>query len=1063
MQVKNILYTVPVFFLVSLLFLGGFSGSAQSSSLDHLIITEVQVAGESASDEFIEIFNPTNENINLEGWKLYRLTATNTTTKSTLIKFTDKIDSQKYLLLTHSNSSVSSSADIFFNNSGTITNDDTIILENNKGEIVDIVGYGDASIFEGLFPFTNLNKTKDPKNFSRKKVQNDYIDTNENSTDFEKTEANPQNSSYTPPLNNPPTAIISAISSSTINQEILFSAENSTDDNEIISYNWDFGDKNFDFNSTTIHKYTTTGEFIVSLTVKDAQNEIGITSTTLQIYEEIIIPTSTPTSTKVIADIKINEFLPNPNEGDEWIEIYNSTTSTVELTDWFLKDNTGTFILNGDISALGFFVYEFSSSKLNNNGDIIQLFYKDGEKVDETTYSTVGKGNSIAKNISSQNFEETTTLTKGTKNVITPPPTPEPKTTTNQNFGTPPTTQNNDPIQNEEYSHLGNIIINEFLPNPIGADTENEFIELYNADSKTIDLSGWQIGDDSTKKYTIDNIVLKAGEYLTFFRTKSKIALNNTGGDSVKLYNVNNALVDSVEYNEKANDGMSYNRSAEGWFWSEITSPNAKNQEKPTNKPILIIDAPTSTEVGIAVKFDASDSTNIEDLKFEWNFEGNTSTGMFAEHIFVESGFFIIKLTAENSEEEKFEKEFEIEVFETENFASGFPVDWENITITEIFPNPAGNDTDEFIEIYNSANFPIDITGLKIDDEIGGSKGYIIPQNSIILPNSYVVFWKEETKISLNNTGDSARLLYPDDSVLFEISYEKTTEDASFAKINGNWKWTNSPTPNTENSLEEVIKTATSQKKIKTVLSLPIAEIRSKADIGDLVRTQGIVAVLPNVFSTQYFYIVDVSGIQVYMNNKDFPQLAIGDLIEIVGEISKAYGETRIKLSTKENIKILNHIDVLAPKIIEIADINEVLEGSFVQVSGEITEIKGSYMYVDDGSEEVKVYAKKGTNIDKRNFKIADLVTITGIVGKTTGGYQILPRSQNDIIKTGVSEFSAEYENSNQETLSESGVMEKYLTATAGGLTSVIVGLFAHSKRRHFGNLFIKLARIVKK
>ena len=180
-------------------------------------------------------------------------------------------------------------------------------------------------------------------------------------------------------------------------------------------------------------------------------------------------------------------------------------------------------------------------------------------------------------------------------------------------------------------------------------------------------------------------------------------------------------------------------------------------------------------------------------------------------------------------------------------------------------------------------------------------------------------------------------------------------------------------------------------------------------------------------------------------------------------EISKAYGETRIKLSTKENIKILNHIDVLAPKIIEIADINEVLEGSFVQVSGEITEIKGSYMYVDDGSEEVKVYAKKGTNIDKRNFKIADLVTITGIVGKTTGGYQILPRSQNDIIKTGVSEFSAEYENSNQETLSESGVMEKYLTATAGGLTSVIVGLFAHSKRRHFGNLFIKLARIVKK
>ena len=73
MQVKTIFYTIPVFFLVSLLFLGGFNGSAQSSSLDHLIITEVQVAGESASDEFVEIFNPTNENINLEGWNVVML------------------------------------------------------------------------------------------------------------------------------------------------------------------------------------------------------------------------------------------------------------------------------------------------------------------------------------------------------------------------------------------------------------------------------------------------------------------------------------------------------------------------------------------------------------------------------------------------------------------------------------------------------------------------------------------------------------------------------------------------------------------------------------------------------------------------------------------------------------------------------------------------------------------------------------------------------------------------------------------------------------------------------
>jgi len=103
MQVKTILYTVPVFFLISLLFLGGFNGFAQSSSLDHLIITEVQVAGESDSDEFVEIFNPTNEDIDLKGWKLYKLTKINTTTEHILVNFTGEIGSQKYLLLAHQN------------------------------------------------------------------------------------------------------------------------------------------------------------------------------------------------------------------------------------------------------------------------------------------------------------------------------------------------------------------------------------------------------------------------------------------------------------------------------------------------------------------------------------------------------------------------------------------------------------------------------------------------------------------------------------------------------------------------------------------------------------------------------------------------------------------------------------------------------------------------------------------------------------------------------------------------------------------------------------------------
>ena len=35
------------------------------------------------------------------------------------------------------------------------------------------------------------------------------------------------------------------------------------------------------------------------------------------------------------------------------------------------------------------------------------------------------------------------------------------------------------------------VIISEFMPNPEGDDSENEWVELYNAGDKTIDISNW--------------------------------------------------------------------------------------------------------------------------------------------------------------------------------------------------------------------------------------------------------------------------------------------------------------------------------------------------------------------------------------------------------------------------------------------------------------------------------------------------------------------------------------------------------------------------------------------
>jgi len=250
-------------------------------------------------------------------------------------------------------------------------------------------------------------------------------------------------------------------------------------------------------------------------------------------------------------------------------------------------------------------------------------------------------------------------------------------------------------------------------------------------------------------------------------------------------------------------------------------------------------------------------------------------------------------------------------------------------------------------------------------------------------------------------------------------------------------------------------------------LETTIEKIRDE-DVGELVKVAGVVAVEPGILGTQYFYLVSppdantssTVGVQIYMYKKDFPKLAVGDLVEVQGELAQTNGETRIKLSQKSDIKKVDYAGEPEPNIIDVAEVGEAFEGQLVQVGGEITELKGSYMYVDDGSGEIKVYFKTNTGIDKKILQIGNVVSVTGIVQQTKDAYQILPRSQTDIIKTGVTEeLVSKTELQTQDQQKE--VAEKYLTATAGGLTSILFGLAVKSKGGMlFGGLLKKFAGV---
>jgi hypothetical protein len=75
---------------------------------------------------------------------------------------------------------------------------------------------------------------------------------------------------------------------------------------------------------------------------------------------------------------------------------------------------------------------------------------------------------------------------------------------------------------------------------------------------------------------------------------------------------------------------------------------------------------------------------------------------------------------------------------------------------------------------------------------------------------------------------------------------------------------------------------------------------------------------------------------------------------------------------------------------------NEVV-GVLVAVNGEIVEVKGQSVYIDDGTEEAVVYLKANTKINTAQFKIGETARITGIVSLTKTGPRILPRGNDDI------------------------------------------------------------------
>ena len=555
---KKIIY----FFLTSLFFCGSFFAFnnfiSANNSVEHIVISEVQIGGETVYDEFIELYNPTDQEINLENWDLKRKTKSGNES-NVLNNIEGIIPAYGYfLIIPRANCGESKIEDCYkgtvaaddeYTTNSFLANDNTILLYDGNEDLVDKVGWGEAGDFEGE---VIINNPENNQILERTNINGVIQDTDNNKNDFVlRDDPEPWNSG------------------------------NSGDGQDGSSQETGANDEE----------------------QEGSTQENGANGETH--------PNPSQERNKII----ITEFLPNPEDSDrdnEFIEIYNNGDKEVDLSGWTLEDKIGRIkkfvIPDGtkiDAGKYKAFYSDETKITLNNSGDGVVLRNDKNNIIDETPVSDSVKEEQSYALDKKDDWILTLRPTPGRENIIKAEESGAQEGSTqeygandeqediSQENGASEETHSNLPQEgnntiqengaNVSYDYSDRIVISEIYPNPFGRDNREgnyEWIELYNNSDEDINLRGWRIDDilgKGSKAHIIkEDKIIKARNFAVFENVQTKIMLNNSG-DEVNILWPDGEIVDSVRY-EKASEGFSYNWTPNSWEWSSKITPGKNNK-----------------------------------------------------------------------------------------------------------------------------------------------------------------------------------------------------------------------------------------------------------------------------------------------------------------------------------------------------------------------------------------------------------------------------------------------------------------------------------------------------
>ena len=362
------------------------------------------------------------------------------------------------------------------------------------------------------------------------------------------------------------------------------------------------------------------------------------------------------------------------------------------------------------------------------------------------------------------------------------------------------------------------LVINEIMYNSPGAD--EEWIELYNNTDAEIDLENWKIVDSDANHTPI---IITAGHsiaaegYFTIsistdgnfpftpdFDGTGNFGLNN-GGDVVRIWNADGILVDIVEYDDR--DPWPTEPDGDGPSLS-LVDPDTDNSLA-ENWDASLQDGGTPGEINFPPipYITVLDPNGGEFIELESNYlitwtsghwDGNVNITIFRDGETPTEIVSSVPLSNESylwyvTEDMELADDYKITVSglgddepsdNSDDFFSIIePYILPNLVLTEIMYNPpeSGDDTLEFVEIYNNSLDTVALEGFHFSEgfeftfpntEILPDTFLLVAKDSVAMFNTFGVEAFQWTAGALSNGGEDIELKDAYDNVVDYVNYD---------------------------------------------------------------------------------------------------------------------------------------------------------------------------------------------------------------------------------------------------------------------------------------------------